>query len=342
MAVVQMCSFFFKQKTAYVIKECDWSSDVCSSVLPGGTEVAVTWTDRLTRQVPVTVTDDPLRDLAIDPAGATIRPGQMLVYQVTGVRGGRRRVLTPADGVQLFVTQAGVAQVAEGTAVVGASPGRTTVIARVGPGQAEATLNVVAGDGSGGSMAYGGDDTRVVGSPEGYGYYGGYDTIYGPGGTTIYGPDGAVIAAPGSSGVYVPPAADAVALRFIPDVLRMSTGSPAAPVQVVEVLADGSLGRNVTTDPALEFTTPPDVATVQQGAAGPVVRPVSPGQTRIAAKLGTLVTQTPLLVQVGDLATDAARLDVFPQVLDLWAGESGTFRSVTISPGAGQVPLAVD
>src|ERR1051326_8910992 len=25
---------FFKQKTAYEIKECDWSSDVCSSDLP--------------------------------------------------------------------------------------------------------------------------------------------------------------------------------------------------------------------------------------------------------------------------------------------------------------------
>ena len=27
--------FFFKQKTAYEIKECDWSSDVCSSDLYG-------------------------------------------------------------------------------------------------------------------------------------------------------------------------------------------------------------------------------------------------------------------------------------------------------------------
>src|ERR1051326_8504666 len=26
-------SFFFKQKTAYEIKECDWNSDVCSSDL---------------------------------------------------------------------------------------------------------------------------------------------------------------------------------------------------------------------------------------------------------------------------------------------------------------------
>ena len=31
---VGLVVFFFKQKTAYEIKECDWSSDVCSSDLP--------------------------------------------------------------------------------------------------------------------------------------------------------------------------------------------------------------------------------------------------------------------------------------------------------------------
>src|SRR5213595_462700 len=31
--------FFFKQKTAYEITEGDWSSDVCSSDLPGGQTV---------------------------------------------------------------------------------------------------------------------------------------------------------------------------------------------------------------------------------------------------------------------------------------------------------------
>src|ERR1051326_6568912 len=31
--VACICFFFFKQKTAYEIKECDWSSDVCSSDL---------------------------------------------------------------------------------------------------------------------------------------------------------------------------------------------------------------------------------------------------------------------------------------------------------------------
>ena len=31
--------FFFKQKTAYEIKECDWSSDVCSSDLGTSTRI---------------------------------------------------------------------------------------------------------------------------------------------------------------------------------------------------------------------------------------------------------------------------------------------------------------
>ena len=38
--------FFFKQKTAYEIKECDWSSDVCSSdltkklaIMPGNNNI---------------------------------------------------------------------------------------------------------------------------------------------------------------------------------------------------------------------------------------------------------------------------------------------------------------
>ena len=35
-----MFFFFFKQKTAYEIKECDWSSDVCSSDLENFVPVA--------------------------------------------------------------------------------------------------------------------------------------------------------------------------------------------------------------------------------------------------------------------------------------------------------------
>src|SRR3546814_8843582 len=36
MYVICMCCFFFKQKTAYEMRISDWSSDVCSSDLPGG------------------------------------------------------------------------------------------------------------------------------------------------------------------------------------------------------------------------------------------------------------------------------------------------------------------
>ena len=40
--------FFFKQKTAYEIKECDWSSDVCSSDL-NEQEMKPVWNRKLTK-----------------------------------------------------------------------------------------------------------------------------------------------------------------------------------------------------------------------------------------------------------------------------------------------------
>ena len=52
--------FFFKQKTAYEIKECDWSSDVCSSDLSaersgheGGEQVLVGFAAADEARVPV-------------------------------------------------------------------------------------------------------------------------------------------------------------------------------------------------------------------------------------------------------------------------------------------------
>ena len=43
-----MYFFFFKQKTAYEIKECDWSSDVCSSDLEThlNKKINIKFTDR--------------------------------------------------------------------------------------------------------------------------------------------------------------------------------------------------------------------------------------------------------------------------------------------------------
>ncbi len=39
---VVLVFFFFKQKTAYEIYQCDWSSDVCSSDLPYSTTTSST------------------------------------------------------------------------------------------------------------------------------------------------------------------------------------------------------------------------------------------------------------------------------------------------------------
>ncbi|MHC4402905.1 MAG: Ig-like domain-containing protein, partial [Planctomycetota bacterium] len=322
------------------------SSEHVEAVAPGSADLTVRWRPgNLTRHIPVTVTDDPLADLAIHPAGATIHPGQAVVYQVTGMRGGRRRVLGPEDGASLFVGDPQVARVVDNMVVRGEGLGQSTVVAQVGPKRAEAVLSVVPGTGPG-SVAYhvpGGSGREVI--------YGSGGLIYGEGGV-VYGPGGRVYHG-GGIRVYRPgetiirrPGIGVASLRFIPDTLRMSPDSPGSPVRVIEVLSDGSPGRDVSTDPALDFSTPGNVAVVERTPEGPVVRPVAPGETRVAAKIGDaaqsiLFAQPELLVQVGDVVTGVARLEVAPNPLDLWPGEADGFRHVRVTPGPGQVPIDV-
>ena len=318
------------------------SEDV-DAVAPGSADVAVRWQNRLSAQVPVTVTRDALTGLAIDPDRATIHPGQGLVYQVTGMRGGRRRVLGPEDGVQLFVGQGNVAEVAGGLLVVGRNAGRTDVVAQVAGERAEAVLNVVPGSGPT-------TGTVVVGGGPGYGHIGsdyilrgGRRYVYRDGvGYVVVDGDNVVVDGAGARVIDgLPPAVAAAGLRFIPDVVRLGTDSPGARVRVVQTLADGTLGRDVTGDPALEFNAPAGVATVERTADGPVVRPIGPGETRIAARLGTTFAEPELLVQVGEISTGLARLDVSPDPLDLWSGEARGLTSVTVTPGPGQFPIDV-
>lgn len=314
------------------------ASDV-DAVKAGQAEVAINWQNRLNQQVPVAVTDDPLTDLHIEPAAAVIHPGQPLVYQVTGIKRGERRVLRPEDGVQLFVAEGDVAYVAEKElAVLGNKPGRTAVFARLGDQQAEASLDVTPGTGPGsGDVLVGGHDHVDVYGPGG-GYYGVHgDQWYGDGGHGGWGGwhgfDGHVV----GHDVIVPPLADVAELRFIPDVLRLSPDSPPTGVRVVEVLADGSDGRDVTADPNLELTQPGKVVTVEKTQDGPVLRPTEEGQVTVGARLGTL-TAHPLLVAVGDIAAGPARLVVAPDPLAVWTNETGTFDTVVVDPGGG-LPL---
>ncbi len=311
------------------------------AIVAGQAVVAVDWRNRLSQQVAVTVTDEVLTDLRIEPARAVIHPGQPLVYQVTGLRGGRRRVLGPEHGVQLFVDNHDVAQVIDDLAVRANSPGRTSVVASVGGQRAGASLEVTSGRGpGGGDVLIGGTDSITYYGPGG-GYWssgrGGYwdnGYRYFDGDRWIYGPDYI-------EDVFIPPPADPLGLRFDPELLRLSPNSPPTLVRVFERLADGRLGREVTAEENLEITEPPGVVALERTANGPRLRPVAQGQVRLGARLGNL-TADPLFVHVGNLAPGLARLLVAPDPLTLWSGQTGTFGGVMIDPGGGQLPLEID
>src|SRR3546814_7607174 len=59
---IVVCLFFVKQKTAYEMRISDWSSDVCSSDLPG----------QVTAQVTQNVYDSPTGRILLIPQGARL------------------------------------------------------------------------------------------------------------------------------------------------------------------------------------------------------------------------------------------------------------------------------
>ena len=76
-----VCFFFFKQKTAYEIKECDWSSDVCSSDLVL-TAILIT--------IAVAIQEDEVANAAIHLAEVVVCSAAAYTY--TGDRSEERRV----------------------------------------------------------------------------------------------------------------------------------------------------------------------------------------------------------------------------------------------------------
>jgi len=311
-------------------------------VSPGQAVVDVEWQGRLRGQVPVTVSEQVLADLQIDPVQQTVGPGATVVYQVTGLRGGRRVVLGIEDGLELHTTNAEVASPVGPNAVRAAAPGRTTVVAQVGSQRAEATLDVATGPAAT-DVVFAGPDGTVVHRPGTHVVdYGDWYDVYGRGGHRRgVGPGRVVERVPGDV-VEVPPA-EVVGLRFLPDVLRLDVNGPGAHARVFELLADGSLGREVTRDPNLEVTESPlpDVVVAEKTADGPFFRPRGPGQARLSARIGTL-TADPLLVTVGEVYAHGLGLEAVPDPLVVWAGELGSLGSVRIHPGGGQMPLETD
>ena len=136
-------------------------------VSPGSATVEVAWAGKFRREASVTVSGAAWSGLAIDPAAATIHPGQQLAYTVTGVRGGQRRVISPEDGLKLSVTDPSVATATAGGAVLGNTAGRTSVVAQVGSERAEAVLNVVPGSGPSGVVVDTPGPGLIVRNPDG-------------------------------------------------------------------------------------------------------------------------------------------------------------------------------
>jgi len=308
-----------------------------SALAPGQAEVAVNWQGQLGRQVPVSVVDNPWTDLRIEPGSATVTPGQGMVYQVTATRGGQRRVLTAADGVQLHVDNQNVARVAPGDmAAVGIAPGRAVIVAQLAGQTAEAALNVTSSE----QVVVGGTVPYVDVHDHGYGTYHITDDWH----TRLFG-DGTVVDSTVVDVIdtHVIPPGEVVDLRFVPEVLRLAANSPPTSVRVVEVYADGRQGRDVTNDPALQLLQPPNTVTVDKTAAGAIITPVGSGEARVGAKLGDL-TASPLLVQVGEggLVAAMGRVVVTPNPLVIWSGQTGTFSSVLVDPGGGMPLVPVD
>src|SRR5213596_3470436 len=83
--------FFFKQKTAYEIRPCDWSSDVCSSDL--------IW-DYDTAHEYKTVNGIPGTGGAIDVAGPVVAGGMLFAVSGYPARGGLGGNVLLAFGVE--------------------------------------------------------------------------------------------------------------------------------------------------------------------------------------------------------------------------------------------------
>jgi hypothetical protein len=125
------------------------------AVSPGSAQVAVRWADKLSQQVPVTVSDNVWTDLVLTPSAATIHPEQAFDYQVTGKRGGVVQVVGP-DQVKLSASNPDVAHL-DGMRVVAGAPGTSEITAQVGGQELKANLAVVIGE----------EAPRIIGGPLG-------------------------------------------------------------------------------------------------------------------------------------------------------------------------------
>ncbi len=312
------------------------------AVQAGNSLIHLDWKNgQAKRTVSAEVDASAYTSLSIDPPETTLAVGEGRAYQVTALRNGRIYVLTPADGLQLSVTDPNVA-VTNDNMVFGKSPGRTGVVARFAGLTTEGTVNVV----ETGTVV--GDPTVVYNDPT-------QAVSYVPTDPAVTVDEALARAVYGGEGVYVDGVyggypvhgvtrvdGSVMGLRFEPASMRIAKTGGDVVVRVYEETEFGRVGREVSADPNLELTAGSTLISLARGDDGLYrIKPTGKdGQARVTAKLGPL-TALPLFVQVGEYDAASASLIVSPNPLMMTVGEVTALDAVRVMPEQGVMPFDV-
>ncbi len=131
----------------------------------------------------------------------------------------------------------------------------------------------------------------------------------------------------------LPPPAPSTGIRFLLATYQMELGTPGDSVEVVRVHLDG------TTENVSEFAQltadPAGIVAIDHDGPVPMIKPQKIGQTQLKARVGDLVTEQPMLIEVVDHLPGRPRVVVRPSPLVLAPGDRQPFNRVMVIPPGG-------
>ncbi|MCA9067450.1 MAG: hypothetical protein KDA84_00905, partial [Planctomycetaceae bacterium] len=137
----------------------------------------------------------------------------------------------------------------------------------------------------------------------------------------------------------VPPPSNPTGLRFLVNRKSLELKTPGDWAELVYVYPDGT---TTEVSEQAELTADPEgVVEIQSRGNRPFLHPVKLGQTQLHARVGTLQTAQPLVVDVVEDLPGEPRLVINPNPLILSPGETDTFRSVAFLQAGANTPVDV-
>ncbi len=277
---------------------------------------------------------DAWSELRIEPKSASIYPGEALRYETTAVKGGQRRVLGKEDGVQLSVSNGTVAEVLDGAAVGAVRPGKTSVIAMLGPQTAEANLEVAPGKRPAadatvidGGVIYKPGDVYYTGDG---GFIFGRDDVWAAlrRGVTVYNGDGQVVVR-GSDGELQVAPAPAARLIVSPENLSLWKGETGK----LSSVSVNPGGGKAPIPVEYKLTVPADQTTA--AVEGNSVRGLAPGTTPLT--VATVDPKFPgLSATVSVQVFPPDKLSIDPPDIRLQVGKETPPVTVSVRGADGQ------